>query len=114
LIRNIKNWWKKEEEEEREPQNNQPFMLQKEKLNWKPKKKSITIHEPSTIRGYVSFGYDKVQISEDLYNFKKFSMFVSTVNLYHKMKRLVPSRTPRIMGDSSTRIPQKRTKTLPL
>jgi hypothetical protein len=41
LIRNIKNWWKKEEEEEeeREPQNNQPLMLQKEKLNWKPKKK---------------------------------------------------------------------------
>jgi hypothetical protein len=54
---------------------------EKRKRSVEKRKRSITIHKPTTIRRYVSFGYDEVQISKDLYNFKKYSMFVSTINL---------------------------------
>lgn len=43
-----------------------------------------TVHKPSTIRGNVCFGNDKVEISEDLYNFQQYSMSVCTIDLNHE------------------------------
>ena len=40
-----------------------------------------TIHKPSTIRRYVSFGNYEVKVCQDLHHFQQNSRFVNTINL---------------------------------
>ena len=49
---------------------------------------NLTIHEPTSIRRYVSFCYDKIKVGKYLNNFQKYSMFVLTINLHHKNEQV--------------------------
>ena len=47
----------------------------------------LTVHEPSSIRGDVSFLYREVQIRENLYGFQKYSVFSSAIHLHIATKK---------------------------
>ena len=63
-----------------------------------------TIHEPTTIRGYISFGDSEVEISEDLHNFKKNPIFICTIHLRNKRICVRKPKTYRLLNKYNHKI----------